>query len=183
MRTVRTVMAATAGVLVAATALAAPAQSATRDRCLNGTWKMSAAEATAYMTAIMNATSTAGASMTVQSGPMTASFARGTVTVANPSYTFTSTANGGTVKGTANVVAKTPYTTARGKVVVGNGTIAFSLTDATATIDGNTISIPMDIPAIETGPSTTAYRCTAKKLTWSVPVPSGAPVNAVFTRN
>ena len=59
-RHVVSVLAASAVVLVGAALTAAPAQAATRDRCLNGTWTMSPAQATAYMNRLTAASAGAG---------------------------------------------------------------------------------------------------------------------------
>ncbi len=185
MRALRTVIAGTAGILAATAIATAPADAVTRDRCLNGTWKMTAAQATAYMTAIMNATgASGGTSTTVQSSAITATFGGGNATVAAPKYSLTSSSpGGGTITGTASFSSKVPYTTSRGKIVVGNGTADFQMSDMTMTIDGNTIPIPLEPQAIQTGPSSTGYTCTSRKLVWNVPVPSGAPIKATFTRS
>lgn len=184
-RHVVSVLAASAVVLVGAALTAAPAQAATRDRCLNGTWTMSPAQATAYMNRLTAASAGAGGmDLHVTSGPITATFAGGQFTVSNGNYQVTGTGpNNADVTATASYTASAPYTTRSGKVVVGPGTAVVHMGNMTMTVGGQAITVPVGDQTVNSPGARTSYTCTRTKLTWSIPVPSGGTVQATFTRS
>jgi hypothetical protein len=185
MRAFRTVVAGLAGALAVTVMTAVPADAATRDRCLNGTWTMSPAQATAYMNRLTAASAGAGGmDLRVVSGAITATFGGGRFTVSNGSYQVSGTGpNNAAVSATASYTASAPYSTRRGKVVVGPGTAVVRMGTMTMTIDGQEISVPVGDQTVNSPGARTPYTCSRTKLTWSIPVPTGGTVQAQFTRS
>ena len=168
--TVLVVSAATAAlgaVLVAGTASAGSAAANVQDRCLRGQWKMSNAASNALLQQLVG-----NPNMRVRRGVLTAAFARNdTMRYGSTDFVVQLRAGDLVMEGTATFIFQAPWSTSRGKLLLGRGRSELVISKFTAYKDGQVITVPGGEPIIRRTPrGATPYTCNRTTLRWRIPI-------------
>jgi hypothetical protein len=174
MRAVRwTASIAAVGALAAALAATTGAAPSGTSACnLRGSWVAGTAEANRYMGAL-NPTAS---EITVARGSLTATFDRGTYTFGGLSLILVGKLGHTKIKEEVDIEATAPYTVRGTRIALGKGSYKLHYVHVQLIIPGGSKTIHLADQALDTPPSSVAYRCTPRTLRLTVPTTAGSGV-------
>lgn len=165
----RSLTALTIAATAACLALVSPASGGpeAKDRCVQGSWRMSNAASNAFLRSLVPT-----GNISVVEGVLTAAFPRSGKAVYGSTHFVVQIAAGDLVmKGSATFHYEADWETRNGKLLLAPGRSELVISKFTATKDGQTVTVPGPPPTIKRTPrGATPYTCSSRTLRWKVPV-------------
>lgn len=118
----------------------------------------------------------------VVGGSLTVTFDRHTYTFGGLSLMLVGKLGHTTIKEEVDIEATAPYTVRGTRIALGKGTYKLHYVHVKLILPGATKTIRLPDQALDTPPSSVAYRCTPRTLRLSVPTLSGSGVTLALQR-